>query len=97
MSLRIQEQDDLKNKLSAFIEEEEKAAILFATTYTMAEEGDGLIIEQHNMKETALSSDQEESKLLIVSVPEAAEASESAKDSLDLSSVGQMQTLQVYH
>lgn len=94
MSLRIQEQDDLKNKLSAFIEEKEKAAILFATTHTPAEERDGLIEEQHNMKETALS-DQEESKLLIVSVPEVAEASESAKDSLDLSSVGQIQTLQV--
>lgn len=95
MSLRIQEQDDLKNKLGAFIEEKEKAAILFATTYTPAEAGDGLIEEQHNMKETALSSDQEESKLLIVSVPEAAEASESAKDILNLSSVGQIQTLQV--
>lgn len=79
MSLRIQEQDDLKNKLSAFIEEKEKA-----------KEGDGLIEEQHNMKETALSSDQEESK--IVSVPEALE---SVKNSLDLSSVGQIQTLQV--
>lgn len=88
MSLRIQEQDEL----DAFIEEKEKAAILFATTYAPAEAGDGLIEEQHNMKETALSSDQEESKLLIVSV---SEASGSAKDSLNLSSVGQIQTLQV--
>lgn len=93
MSLRIQEQDDLKNKFSAFIEEKEKAATLFATTYTTAEEGDELIKEQHNMKETALSSDQKERKLPIVPVPE---ASESSKDSLDLSSVGHMETLQVH-
>lgn len=94
MSLRIQEQDDLKNEVSAFIEEKEKISILFATTYTPGEEGDGLIKEQRNMKERALSSDQEASKLLIVSVPE---ASQSARDSLDLSTVGQIPTLQVSH
>lgn len=97
MSLRILEQVDLNSKLSAFIEEKEKAAIRFATAYTPAEERDGLIEEQHNLKEAALSSDQEETKLLIVTVPEAAEASESAKDDLDLSSVGQIKTLQVQY
>lgn len=97
MSLRIQEHDDRKNKPSAFIEENGEAAILSATTCTPTEEGDGLIEELHNMKETALSSDQEESKLLIVSVPEAAKASDPAKNSLDLNSVGQIKTLQVYH
>lgn len=80
MSLRILEQDDLKSKFGASFETKEKA-------YTPPE-------EQHNLKETALSSDQEETKLLIVTVPE---ASESAKDNLDLSSVGQIQTLQVYY
>lgn len=83
MSLRILEQDDLKSKFGAFFEKKEKA-------YTPP-------AERHNLKETALSSDQEETKLLIVTVPEATEASESAKDNLDLSSVGQIQTLQVYH
>lgn len=95
MSLKIQEQEDLKNKLSAFTEEKEKAAILSATTFTLAEKGDGLVEEQHDVKETALSNGQEESKLLIVSVPEAAEASKSAEDGLHLSSVGQIQALQV--
>ncbi|CAG10353.1 unnamed protein product, partial [Tetraodon nigroviridis] len=60
-----------------------------------AEKGDGLVEEQHDVKETALSNGQEESKLLIVSVPEAAEASKSAEDGLHLSSVGQIQALQV--
>lgn len=83
MSLRILEQDDLKSNFGAFFEKMEKA-------YAPPE-------EQHNLKETALSSDQEETKLLIVTVPEATEASESAKDNLDLSSVGQIQTVQVYH
>lgn len=96
--LKIQEQDDLKNKLSALIEEKEKesAPIFLATACSPADKGDKLIEEQHNIQEAALSSDQKESELLIVSVQEAAEASESAKDSLDLSNVSQMQTLQVF-
>lgn len=97
MILRIHEQDDLKNKLGALIEEKEKEnAAILAPTYTLAEEGDELIEEQHNMKEMALPFDQIKSKLLIVSVQEAAEASASAEDCLDHSNVSQMQALQVY-
>lgn len=94
MILRIHEQDDLKNKLHALIEEKENAAILSASTYTLAE-GEEELIEQHNTKEMALPSDQMESKLLIVPVQEAAEASASAKDGLDHSNVSQTQALQV--
>lgn len=94
MILRIHEQDDLKNKLHALIEEKENAAILSAST--LAEGEDELIEEQHNTKEMALPSDQMRSKLLIVSVQEAAEASASAKDGLDHSNVSQTQALQVY-
>lgn len=93
--LRIQEQEDLKNKLGAFTEEKEKAEMLFATTFTPAEEGDGLVEEQHDKKGTALTNGQKENKLLILSVPEAAEASESAEDGFHLSGVGQIQALQV--
>ncbi|TNM95273.1 hypothetical protein fugu_016356 [Takifugu bimaculatus] len=95
MILRIHEQDDLKNKLHALIEEKENAAILSASTCTLAEGEDELIEEQHNTKEMALPSDQMKSKLLIVSVQEAAEASASAKDGLDHSNVSQTQALQV--
>ncbi|XP_011617110.2 pericentrin isoform X3 [Takifugu rubripes] len=95
MILRIHEQDDLKNKLHALIEEKENAAILSASTCTLAEGEDELIEEQHNTKEMALPSDQMKSKLLIVSVQEAAEASAFAKDGLDHSNVSQTQALQV--
>lgn len=96
MILRIPEQDDLKNKLHALIEEKENAALLSASTYTLAEGEDELIEEQHITKEMALPSDQMKSKLLIVSVQEAAEASGSANDGLDHSNVSQTQALQVY-
>lgn len=96
MLLRIHEQDDLKNKLHALTEEKENAAILSASTYTLAEGKDELTEEQHNTKEMALPSDQMKSKLLIASVQEAAEASASAKDGLDDSNVSQTQALQVY-
>lgn len=95
MILRIQEQDDLKSELGALIEEKEKqnAATLLANT--PAGEGDVRTEEQLNMKETALPSDHKEGAL-IVSVQEAGEASESAKDGLDLINAGQIQTLQVH-
>lgn len=97
MILRIHEQDDLKNKLGALIEEKEKEnAPILAPTYTLAKEGDELMEGQHNMKEIELASDQMESKLLIASVQEAAEASASAEDCLDHSNVSQMQALQVH-
>lgn len=89
-------EEDLKNKLHALIEEKENAAILSASTYTLAEGEDELTEEQHNTKEMALPSDQMKSKLLIASVQEAAEASASAKDGLDHSNVSQTQALQVY-
>lgn len=96
MILRIHEQDDLKNKLHASIEEKENVAILSASTYTLAEGEDELLDEQHNTKEMALPSDQMKSKLLIVSALDAVEASASAKDDLDHSNVSQTQALQVY-
>lgn len=95
MILRIHEQDDLKNKLHALIEEKEDAVILSAPTSPLAEGRDELIEEQNNVKEMALPSDQMRSKLLIVSVQEAAEASATAKDGLDHSNVSQTQALQV--
>lgn len=98
MILRIHEQDDLKNKLGALIEEKEKEnAAILTPTCTLAKEGDELMEEQHNMKEMELASDQIKSNLLIVSVQGAVEASASAEDCLDHSNVSQMQALQVYH
>lgn len=96
MILRIQEQDDLKSELGALLEEKEKQNAVTLLANTPAGEGDVWKEEQLNMKEMALPSDHKEGALMIVSVQEAGEASESVKDGLDLSNVGQIQTLQVY-
>lgn len=103
MNLKAHEQDNLKNKLSALMEEREKEnavmlmgkeapeTCLLVPAYSPAEEGDKLAGE-----EAALPSHQKQHELLVMSLQEMKQASKSAKQSPELRDDNQLQTLQVY-
>lgn len=102
MNLKAHEQDNLKNKLSALMEEREKEnavmlmgkeapeTCLLYPAYSPAKEGDKLVGE-----EAALPFEKQH-ELLVVSLQEMKQASKSAKQSPELRDDNQLQTLQVY-
>ncbi|XP_076604354.1 pericentrin isoform X2 [Chaetodon auriga] len=106
MNLKAHEQDNLKNKLSALMEErgKENAVLLMgkeaAETCLLvpspspSEEADKLVEELKNEKEDALPSHQTQQELLLLSLQEIKQASESAKQSPELRDDNQLQTLQ---
>lgn len=110
MNLKAHELDNLKNKLSALMEErgKENAVLLvgkeaaetclLVPSPSPSEEGDKLVGELKNEseKEAALPSHQTQHELLLLSLQEIKQASQSAKQSPELSDDNQLQTLQVY-
>lgn len=110
MNLKAHEQDNLKNKLSALMEEREKqkavtlmgnevaeACLVVAATFP-SEDGDKLVRELKDEKEeeaAARPSHQEQQELL-VSAGEMKQAFISAKQIPELRDDSQLQTLQVY-
>ncbi|XP_044023203.1 pericentrin isoform X3 [Siniperca chuatsi] len=110
MNLKAHEQDNLKNKLSAIMEEREKenAVMLMgkegAETSPLvpatspSEEEDKLVGELKNEqeKEAALLSHQKQQELLVLSLREIKQASNSARQSPELRDDNQLQTLQAH-
>nr|XP_046269155.1 pericentrin isoform X2 [Scatophagus argus] len=107
MNLKAREQDNLKNKLSALMEEKEKENAVMLVGKEAAEtcllvspsqEGDKLVGELKNVKEkeTALPSNQKQHELLVLPLQEIKQASESAKQIPELRDDGQLQTLQAH-
>ncbi|XP_070699119.1 pericentrin [Pempheris klunzingeri] len=110
MNLKAHEQDNLKNKLSALLEEREKenavmlmgkAAVdssLQVPATSPSEEGHKLVGELKNEqgKEAALLSHQKQQDPLVLSLQEIKQASNSAKQSPELKDANQMQTLQAH-
>uniref|UniRef100_UPI0037E7F2AE pericentrin isoform X2 n=1 Tax=Semicossyphus pulcher TaxID=241346 RepID=UPI0037E7F2AE len=112
MNLKTHEQDNLKNKLSALMEEREKqtAAMLLGkeaakTSLLLADaspsdEGDKLVGELKNEqeKEAALLSHQKQQELFGLSLQEMKQATDSAKQcqSPELKDDSQLQTLQAH-
>ncbi|XP_041809392.1 pericentrin isoform X2 [Chelmon rostratus] len=110
MNLKAHELDNLKNKLSALMEErgKENAVLLvgkeaaetclLVPSPSPSEEGDKLVGELKNEseKEAALPSHQTQHELLLLSLQEIKQASQSAKQSPELSDDNQLQTLQAH-
>lgn len=109
ISLKTHEQDNLKNKLSAFVEEREKEnavtlmgkegaeTSLLVPAISSSEGGDKLVgkLKNEQEKEAALSSHQKQQELLILSLREIKETSKSSKQSPELRDDNQLQMLQV--
>lgn len=110
INLRAHEQDNLKNKLSALMEEREKETAvmlmgndaaetcLLVSATSPSEDRDKLVRELKNEKEkeAALLSHQKQQELLELSLQEIKQDSQSAKQSPELRDDNQLQTLQVY-
>ncbi|XP_070776144.1 pericentrin [Enoplosus armatus] len=110
MNLNAHEQDNLKNKLSALMEEREKEnavmlmgkegaeTSLLVLATSQSEEGGKLAGELRNEqeKEAALLSHQKQQELLVLSLREIKQASNSAKQSPELRDDNQLQTLQAH-
>ncbi|XP_051244571.1 pericentrin isoform X2 [Dicentrarchus labrax] len=110
VTLKDHEQDNLKNKLNALMEEKEKEnavmsmgkkaaeTSLLVPATSPSEEGDKLVGELKNeqKKEAALPSHQKQQELLLLSLQEIKQASESAKHSPGLRDDTQLQTLQAH-
>ncbi|XP_035529571.1 pericentrin [Morone saxatilis] len=110
VTLKDHEQDNLKNKLNALMEEKEKEnavmsmgkkaaeTSLLVPATPLSEEGDKLVGELRNdrKKEAALPSHQKQQELLLLSLQEIKQASESAKHSPGLRDDNQLQTLQAH-
>lgn len=104
MNLKAHEQDNLKNKLSALMEErenknavmlvgEEAERCLLVPAFSPSEEGDQLVGGPKYEKEAALASPRKQHE---PSLQEMKRDSESTKRSPELGGVNQLQTLQVY-
>ncbi|XP_040916208.1 pericentrin isoform X2 [Toxotes jaculatrix] len=106
MNLKTHEQDNLKNKLSALMEEREKdnavmlkgkdaaeTLLLVPDTFS-SEERDKLVGEQE--KEAALLSHQKLQELLVSSLQEVKQSTDSGKQSPELRDDNQLQTLQAH-
>lgn len=102
MNLKAQEQDNLKNKFSALMEEREKetevmlgkeAAEKLAPETSQSEQADKVVGEPEN--EAALQSLQKQQVLLVSSLQDMKQKGDCAKQSQELRDVSQRQTLQV--
>ncbi|XP_027130303.1 pericentrin isoform X5 [Larimichthys crocea] len=110
INLRVHEQDNLKNKLSALMEEREKETAvmlmgndaaetcLLVSATSPSEDRDKLVRELKNEKEkeAALLSHQKQQELLELSLQEIKQDSQSAKQSPELRDDNQLQTLQAH-
>ncbi|XP_038584251.1 pericentrin isoform X3 [Micropterus salmoides] len=110
ISLKAHEQDNLKNKLSAFVEEREKEnavtlmgkegaeTSLLVPAISPSEGGDKLVgkLKNEQEKEAVLSSHQKQQELLILSLREIKETSKSSKQSPELRDDNQLQMLQAH-
>ncbi|XP_042356085.1 pericentrin isoform X2 [Plectropomus leopardus] len=108
MNLKAHEQDNLKNKLSALMDdrEKEKAVMLkgneatgpslFAPATSSSEEGDKLVgdLKNEQEREAGLSSHQKQQELLLLSLQDIKQPAISAKQSSELRDDNQLQTLQ---
>lgn len=109
INLKTHEQDNLKNKLSALMEEREKKnaitlmgkeaaeTSLLVPATSPSEEGDKLVgeLKDEQEKEAALLSHQKQQELLVLSLQEIKQTSNSAKQNPKLKDDNQLQTLQV--
>lgn len=112
MNLKAYEQENLKNKLSALLEEREKekavmltgkeaeisaeTSLLVPATFPLVEE-DKLVGELWTEKESAaLLSHQKQEELLVASQLEMKQTAESTKQSPELGDDNKLRTLQVY-
>lgn len=108
MNSKAHEQDNLKNKLSALMEERENEnnvlrekeaaeSRLLSAASSLSEDGDKLAAELKTEKEKAgeLPPHPRQQELLVSPLQETKEASESAKQSPELRDSNQLQTLQV--
>ncbi|XP_056248818.1 pericentrin isoform X1 [Seriola aureovittata] len=110
MNLKAHEQDNLKNKLSALMEERENenavmlmgdeatGTLLLVPDNFLSEEGDKLAgeLENEQEKEAALPSHQKQQELLVSSRQEMKQSEDSARQSPELSDDNQLQTLQAH-
>lgn len=108
MNLKAHEQDNLKNKLSALMGEKENTVklmgkeaaetSLLVPATSPSEEGHKLAGELKNEqdKEAALLSHHNQQELLVLSLQEIKQTSNSATQSPELGDGNQLQTLQVY-
>lgn len=108
MNLKANEQDKLKNKLSALIEEREKESpamlmgeeaaetCLLVHAYAPLVEGDKLVGEPKNEKEAAVPSHPQQHEFPLVSLQQIKQASPCAEQSQEPRDDHQLQTLQVY-
>ncbi|XP_054469221.1 pericentrin isoform X2 [Anoplopoma fimbria] len=106
MNLKAHEQDNLKNKLSALMEEKENAVMLtgkeadetslLVPATSQSEGGDKLVGGPKNEqeKEAPLPSHQKQQELLLLSLQEMKQPAISAKQSPEFSDDNQLQTLQ---